>query len=488
MRLNQACRDNLHLRDDEVVGKYNVLKDNLLEAQGFMPLIKAVFEKGVTVHFVTSYNTAAIRSLELEQTTRAVLDVNISPILDPRGKVTNAVIQHMDITKREQAEAALRASEDRFKTMFMQAPLGIALIDSLTGHIYEINSRFAAIAGRPLEEMANINWMQITHPDDVQADLDNMALLNAGKITGFQMEKRYLHPDGTAVWINMTIAPLRSEDTAHPHHLCMIEDITDRKRTREALQAHNEELDAFAHTVAHDLKNPLTLILSAVEALAQDMVDPASADGRRLIDLAVQGAYKADSIIESLLVLAGARQMEVQPIPLDMAAIVHEAYLRLADLQQRTQAQVVVMPGTWPSALGYAPWVEEVWVNYLSNALKYGGHPPRVELGYTILDLGSRIADLPSPQSAIRNPPSPFSWVRFWVRDHGPGLTAEKQARLFTPFTRLSQVNVKGYGLGLSIVQRIVEKLGGQVGVESAVGEGSLFWFTLPGVDSPPTQ
>jgi PAS domain S-box-containing protein len=72
MRLNQACRDNLHLRDDEVVGKYNVLKDNLLEAQGFMPLIKAVFEKGVTVHFVTSYNTAAIRSLELEQTTRAV--------------------------------------------------------------------------------------------------------------------------------------------------------------------------------------------------------------------------------------------------------------------------------------------------------------------------------------------------------------------------------------------------------------------------------
>jgi signal transduction histidine kinase len=78
----------------------------------------------------------------------------------------------------------------------------------------------------------------------------------------------------------------------------------------------------------------------------------------------------------------------------------------------------------------------------------------------------------------------PDGTVRFWIRDNGPGLTPEEQTRLFTPFTRLDQAHAKGHGLGLSIVRRIVEKLGGQVGVESKVGQGSLFTFTLPGAAS----
>lgn len=158
-------------------------------------------------------------------------------------------------TERRQAENLLRESEDRFKTMFNKAPLGIALIDSLTGHIYEINPKFAKIAGRSMEQMANIDWMSITHPDDVQADLDNMALLNSGRITGFQMEKRYLHPDGTAVWISMTIASLEVEDKAHPRHLCMIEDITERKqselRLNEALAETQRLREALDYVPAY---------------------------------------------------------------------------------------------------------------------------------------------------------------------------------------------------------------------------------------------
>ncbi len=141
-----------------------------------------------------------------------------------------------DITERNYAEQELRESEERFKTIFNEAPLGIAMIDSLNGLIYEVNPMFAKIAGRTKEQMLNIDWMSITHPDDVKEDLDNMALLNAGKIPGFQMEKRYLHLDGTAVWINMTISPLKAEDKARPRHLCMIMDITDRKRAEQSLR------------------------------------------------------------------------------------------------------------------------------------------------------------------------------------------------------------------------------------------------------------
>ena len=187
-----------------------------------------------------------------------------------------------------------------------------------------------------------------------------------------------------------------------------------------------------------------------------------SDDQQRSLQAVVRNGRKMNSIIDELLLLAEVRKVRVGATPLDTASIVSEAQQRLADMVEQYQAEITVPDASaWPMALGYMPWVEEIWVNYLSNAIKYGGRPPRLELGAEA---------------------QPDGLVRFWVRDHGAGLTPEDQARLFTPFTRLDQVRVKGHGLGLSIVRRIVEKLGGQVCVESQVGQGSVFSFTLPGV------
>ena len=181
--------------------------------------------------FAALQTTGYVRYEDLPLKTKAGARIEVEFVSNAYDSAGIKLIQCniRDITERKKAEQALRTSEERLKTVFVQAPLGIALIDSLTGHIYESNPRFAEIAGRSMEEMVNIDWLQITHPDDVQADLDNMALLNTGKINRFQMEKRYLHPDGTAVWISMTIAPSKVEDKAHPRHLCMIQDITERK-------------------------------------------------------------------------------------------------------------------------------------------------------------------------------------------------------------------------------------------------------------------
>ena len=219
------------------------------------------------------------------------------------------------------------------------------------------------------------------------------------------------------------------------------------------------ELDAYAHTVAHDLKNPLTALVGFSSLLLKRFRRLTDEEIEQNLAMIAQNARKMTNIIDELLLLSSVRKVdEVACEPLDMARIVAEAKSRLVDMVAESNA-LIEEPETWPVALGHAAWVEEVWANYLSNAIKYGGTPPHIRLGGEV---------------------GPNGQARFWVQDNGPGLTAEECARLFTPFERLGQVRAKGHGLGLSIVQRIVQKLGGKIGVESAPGAGSRFYFTLP--------
>jgi len=225
------------------------------------------------------------------------------------------------------------------------------------------------------------------------------------------------------------------------------------------LQERNEELDAFDHTVAHDLQNPLALIVGFADVLKRNG-EISIEEQKQALGVIVKNAQRMSNIVQELLILSSVRKREVKTQPVAMQPVVNEALERLAYLIETYQA-TLILPESWPAAMGYSPWLEEVWENYVSNAIKHGGRPPRVELGAT---------------------PRPDGRVMYWVRDNGPGLTPEQQGRLFTPFTRLSEIRVTGHGLGLSIVKRIIEKLDGEVGVESEVGKGCLFTFTLPGV------
>lgn len=225
------------------------------------------------------------------------------------------------------------------------------------------------------------------------------------------------------------------------------------------LEARNEELDAFVHTLAHDIRNLVSLIIGYAEMLEWNLQTFSREALREHLRSIARSGHKMADVLEALLLLARVRHQAVEVQTLDMARVVAEALSRLQNLIEQSNAEVI-SPETWPLALGYAPWIEEVWFNYISNAVKYGGQPPHVKLG----------ADFPADSPGM---------VRFWVQDNGPGLTPEEQSLLFTPFTRLSSQQ-EGHGLGLAIVKRIVEKLGGQVGVESEPGRGSRFTFTLP--------
>jgi signal transduction histidine kinase len=236
--------------------------------------------------------------------------------------------------------------------------------------------------------------------------------------------------------------------------------------TNADLEASNADLQAFAYTVAHDLKSPLGVILGFSELLESNAAQMSPERIAQSLCSIARTGRKMSDIIDALLLFASVRQAdEVEREQFDMGTVVGQVLARLATDIEATHAEIVA-PETWPIVYGYAPWIEEVWVNYISNALKYGGHvengvAPRVELGACDNEDGSG--------------------YRYFVRDNGPGLAPEERAKVFAPFTRFHKARARGHGLGLSIVQRIVEKLDGRVGVDSAgAGQGCTFWFVLP--------
>jgi len=230
------------------------------------------------------------------------------------------------------------------------------------------------------------------------------------------------------------------------------------RKLQNSLQQHNQELDAFAHSVAHDLKNPVNVITNYIEMLIEDLSPIIRSESLQMLQNTRQAASNLVNIIDALLLLSRTRQQNVEMEVLSMDEIVKHVEFRLAKMIEDYQGKII-SPVQWPNALGYAPWITEVWANYISNGLKYGGHPPLLELGAE---------------------PDDDEQICFWIRDNGEGLTEEEQGQLFMPFSRLSQTRVEGQGLGLSIVERIIETCGGQVGVDSKMGKGSTFYFTLP--------
>jgi two-component system cell cycle sensor histidine kinase/response regulator CckA len=294
------------------------------------------------------------------------------------------------------------------------------------------------------------------------------SILSKGTTIQMPGDSMLIAKDGREIPIDDSAAPIRDLEEISGT-VVVFRDITEQVRAREALtqyaaelETRNAELDAFSHTVAHDLKDPLSTVLGCAQMLRDYWPTMSDQDRTKFLTIVSGLGLQACNIVDELLLLATVRSSEVATEPLHMASIVRKAEQRLSYRASEAQAEIV-LPESWPIALGYGPWVEEVWVNYISNAIKYGGSPPHIKLGATAQSDG---------------------YLRFWVRDDGPGIAAEDQARLFMPFTQLDQIRVQGHGLGLSIVRRIMEKLGGEVGVESTVGKGSTFYFTLPRADA----
>jgi PAS domain S-box-containing protein len=358
--------------------------------------------------------------------------------------IENAIRRHR---AEEQVRKLTRAVE--------QSPASVVITDT-EGRIEYVNPKFTSLTGYSSDEVLGENPRILKsgeHPREFYEGLWTTIL--AGREWRGELHNR--KKNGELFWELSSVSPVRDREGNITHFVAVKEDVTERKQLEEERERLISELDAFSHTVAHDLKNPLSAVLGFAELLTAKDVELSQKDVRESLQAIHQSARKMNSIIEELLLLAGVRKTDVERLPVEMAAVVSGALHRLSHMTAE-YAPEIVLPDAWPVVLGHGPWLEEVWANYLSNAMKYGGKPPRLELGADTTD----------------------GKARFWVTDNGPGLTPEQQSRLFVPFIRLHQVRATGQGLGLSIVRRIMYKLGGEAWVESEPGKGSRFGFSLP--------
>ena len=239
----------------------------------------------------------------------------------------------------------------------------------------------------------------------------------------------------------------------------LVQSVQARLERRELI----EELDSFAHTVAHDLKGPLAVLKGRLELAASFSAKGEVSRAALNVDSALRGAERLSTIIDELLLLAGVRKATVATGAVDMRASLLEA-LDGCEATFRVHGAACATPPELPPALGHAPWITHVWANFLSNAAKYGGPSARISVGFRAMPGTDRI--------------------RYWVKDSGDGISPDLLPALFVPFSRIRSDRVDGHGLGLSIVQRIVGRLGGAVGVESELGRGAMFWFELPAAET----
>ncbi len=349
--------------------------------------------------------------------------------------------------------------------VYKDIPVGLCFFDCNMRFLL-INDWLAALNGMPADDHLGRRISELL--PDIAAGVESQlrSVIATGEpIIGGTVDAETPAHRGLIRTFQHNYFPVESDDGTVVGVSCVVEDITDRRRMEAALQAQrdalmrkNAELEAYDHTIAHSLKTPLSASIRFLQILSNFKAGNLSEEQQHLLMQALSSLENTGDIVDALLMLSTVSNVQVESKPLDMERLVEEVLRQLA--VQRSSAQATVqMPDTWLPAVGHAPWVGEVWLNYLSNAFRYCRPPVQLELG-----------------SSMDGPDS----VRYWVRDNGTPLTKKQQERLFVPFSRLHHDQADGHGLGLAIVRRAVAKLGGTAGVDTPDSGGNRFFFTLP--------
>lgn len=397
-------------------------------------------------------------------------EVTVTPLLDDRGEVEQLMVISHDITVRKLSESEMRENEERFRATFEQAAVGFAHV-ALDGKWLRVNQRLCEIVGYSAAELLDLTFQDITHPDDLNLDLEYVRRLIAGEIKNYTMEKRYIQRQGTPIWINLTVS-LRLDAAGAPMHMISaIEDISLRKHSEAELhtqtiklakttalaERRNQELERFSYIVSHDLKAPLRGISNLSQWIEDDLVD-IDPDTKTNLELLRDRVRRMEAMINGLLEYARLGNVESN---IETFAV-EDLLAEVVDSLNLPATFSIELPSQLPKITTNRILLERVFANLIGNAYNHHDRPE------------GKIHITAVPQAAI--------W-EFTVTDDGPGIPPANRDRVFDIFQTLSNKSDKNNtGIGLSIVKRSIENCGGEIKIvdppASPTGRGTSFRFT----------
>lgn len=377
--------------------------------------------------------------------------------------------------QRNAAEAALSESEQRFRAIFEQAAIGIAVL-SPDGRILHANRAACEYFGYQEDEFITHTFQQLTHPADLAGNLEMRERFIRREISSFRAEKRYIRKDGQVVWGHVSLALVRDTNGNPEYFIAVIENIQKRKEAETALRdlnatleervaartaeltAINYELDSFAYAVSHDLRAPLRSVDGFAKILEEDYADRLDDDGRDALRRVRAAATRMGELITDLLELSRLGNSSMSIEPLDLCPLARRV---IDELRSREPGREVTL--TLPETLpvhGDRRLLAVLLENLLANAWKFTGKHAQAHI-----EIGT--LDLPGEQA-------------FYVRDDGAGFEMSRAGTLFTPFQRLhSASDFPDTGIGFATVRRVVQRHGGRIWVDAAPERGATFYFTL---------
>ena len=372
-----------------------------------------------------------------------------------------------DITERKQAEAALRESEELFRKVFEEGPLGLALVGR-DYHFLKTNSALCQMVGYSQEELVQKTFADITYLDDLKADVELAERLFEGKIPYYRMQKRYVKKNGEMIWINLTGSLIRGHDGEPPYGLAMVEDITEVKRTQEESFARQklESVGTLASGIAHDFNNLLGGVQAQAE-LALAELDAGSSPKEELKAIC-EVAKRGSEIVRQLMIYAGKEREVIGRA--DLSKIVEQMLALLKVSISKHAVMIADLAQDLPAIPANPAQIRQIVMNLITNASDaIGDQDGVIRVSTTRVALRGDWAAFPQLPEG--------DYLTLEVSDNGSGMSPETQSRVFDPFFTTKSA---GHGLGLAVVSGIVRSLGGAIRVTSEPGEGSTFQVLLP--------
>lgn len=375
-----------------------------------------------------------------------------------------------DITLSVEAGHQLDEANKRFLGAFANAPIGMALV-SLEGRWLEVNRSLSSLLGYTADELMTTTFQDVTHPDDLDADLEFVRQVLAREIEGYSMEKRYFHRSGRVVWVNLSVSLVVDADGSPMYFISQIEDITDRKRSDVELHGlaarlarSNRDLEEFASIAAHDLAAPLRVIEGYLHVLRTRCADQLDDEAVQFIANAVGGAERLQLLIDDLLEYSRSTAIGLNPRPVPLSEIVDDACDALAT--SITASSASILRDNLPTVFGDARQIALVVQNLVANSIKFvvPGATPFIE---------------------ITAESDPVGWT-ITVADQGIGIPIGDRERIFKMFKRLhDRDSFPGTGIGLAICKRVVERHGGRIWIgDPEIGTAVCAWFPSTSTDS----